>query len=508
MVRGKKAAPSHKGETPKPIAQPYQWPAPIRGWVLDESLAAPVAGGAILLDNFICTTTGVRVRGGCEKHATLPAAVKSMFTYKSASTEIIFAATDANIYNVSAPASPDVSPASSVSGITSGDYSAEQFGTAGGDFLMCVNGADTARLFNGTSWAFDTITGVASADLSHVWGYANRLFFVEKDTLRFWYLDVDSIGGAATSFSLAGVFTKGGSLLFGATWSMDAGDGLDDKCVFVSTEGEVAVYEGVNPSSVTDWRKVGVYQITKPLGKNATMQAGGDLLIATEVGLVPISAAINTDEAALEINSVSDTITPYWQSQVIRTNAPWEIIKWPQKNILIVSQPDATDKSCLVANLQTKAWSRVTGWETDCLGFYDGNGYFGSSNGLVYKMDATGSDDGLAYSCVFVSQHDSMGAMGMEKTVHQARPIFRANIEINPLISVQADYSSRFLPPPSAPPDTAPVTARYSGGQWTSIGRTGSTMALEVQLTFQNVETPDVELAVIDATYTIGALVA
>ncbi|TIR78102.1 MAG: hypothetical protein E5X19_32465, partial [Mesorhizobium sp.] len=75
--------------------------------------------------------------------------------------------------------------------------------------------------------------------LSFVWTYRSREFFIEKNTLTAWFLPVDAISGAASDFSLAGVFQKGGSLLCGGTWSLDAGDGVDDKCVFISTKGEV-----------------------------------------------------------------------------------------------------------------------------------------------------------------------------------------------------------------------------------------------------------------------------
>ena len=38
---------------------------------------------------------------------------------------------------------------------------------------------------------------------------------------------------------LSGAATKGGKLLFCATWSIDAGDGIDDKLVFCTDLGEL-----------------------------------------------------------------------------------------------------------------------------------------------------------------------------------------------------------------------------------------------------------------------------
>ena len=49
---------------------------------------------------------------------------------------------------------------------------------------------------------------------------------------------------------LSGAATKGGKLLFGATWSIDAGDGIDDKCVFVTDQGELLIFTGSDPSTV------------------------------------------------------------------------------------------------------------------------------------------------------------------------------------------------------------------------------------------------------------------
>lgn len=530
MVREKKRAPAHKGETPKIPAQTYTFPAPLRGWVLDESLALPTPGAALILDNWICTTTGIRPRGGSATWATLDAPVASMFTYTSTS-EKFFAATAGSIFDITAPADPDVTPTADVTGQASGYYSTAQFGTAGGDYLYAVNGADSAQLYDGSSWMAVTgvsspaITGVATSALSFVWSFANRLFFVEKDTMTAWYLPVDSIGGAASSFSLAGIFKKGGSLLFGATWSLDAGDGLDDKCIFVSTEGEVAVYQGTNPGSAADWAKVGVYDITRPLGGNATMQAGGDLLIATEVGLVPISKAINIDEAALAMQSVSSRITPYWQSQASAlTNYPWEVLKWPEKNIAIVSQPagDSDMGSCLVVNLQTQAWSRFKGFTTRCLGYYAGFAYSGGTDSIVRRLESSGSDSGEIYTSAYLGQFEDMGQMGMEKTVTMARATFQSAFEINPQVTVQTNFDTNLSAPPDASPDTDGGNwdaglwdvATWDAGarttnraQWNSVGRTGYKIAPEVQLTFGNTSTPNAELVSIDALFDVGAFV-
>lgn len=533
QVRPKKVVAVQKligGEPPQAVpSQSYTFPAPIRGWILNENLATVQPAGARILDNWLCTTTGVRVRGGSAKFATLPADVKSLFAYNS-TTDAFFAATAAGIFTITAPATPTTVLTATVSGLTSGDFATAQFGTAGGNYLYAVNGVDSAQLFDGSTWTAITgvsspaITGVTTSGLSQVWVFANRLFFVQKDTLNAWYLGVDSIGGAANSFSLAGVFRKGGSLLFGATWSLDSGAGLDDKCVFVSTEGEIAVYAGTNPGSAADWSLQGVYQMPKPLGKNAYTQAGGDLLIATDVGLIPISAAIQNDLAAIESKAVSAPIAPYWQEQARSIGGSWQIVKDLRRGVMYISQPDATSASptALAVNLLTGAWSRCTGWDTQCLGIFGDNAYFGSNDDCVYLMDATGSDDGDVYTAVYLGQAERI-AGGRQVTVRQMRAMFQTGSPIRPQLTALANFREEVSPPPSSPAnyttdawdsglwDTAIWDADaviVNEANWTATGITGSTIAPELQLSFGITPTPQVELVAIDAEFHAGAMVA
>lgn len=533
-VRAKKLAPVRKGQTPKPEALEYPFPAPTRGLILNEPLTRPQPGGARILDNWICDLSTIRVRKGYLKHATVTDPATELFNYKDGSTEKLFATTADSIYDITSPADPDVAPTADVSAQTSGDYSHEQFGTAGGQYLYAVNGADEAQLFDGSSWtqingaSSPAITGVTTDKFRHVWSFANRLFFIGDD-MDVWYLPVDSLGGAANKFSLAGVMKKGGRLLFGATWSLDSGDGLDDKWIVVSTEGEVAIYEGTNPGSAADWSKVGVYQIGRPLGRNATMQAGGDLLIATEIGLVPVSEAIRKDVAALSLGAVSRRIEPYWQTRAKGFSAqPWKIEKWPAENIMVVSQPETvtTLGTALIANLQTGAWSRFTGTDTRSIGYYGGDVYFGSNDGTVHKMQAAGSDNGMPYTAACLWQHDQMDLPDRQKTVAQMRPVFRSGTDIRPQIRALSNYSETLTSAPNAAADSATEgwdlstwdssnwDASAGGGvnpedsQWTAVGVTGHAIAPELQITFGGQTPPDAELIAISSTFWPGALVA
>ena len=122
-------------------SRPVTFPAPVRGLVTNTNLSQPVDQAALVLDNWFPTATGIQLRGGCAKYATLPAACTSVFAYQSGSTEALFAATGVAIYDITTVADPNAAPAAAVSSLTGGDWTFVQFQTSGGDFLVGGSGA-------------------------------------------------------------------------------------------------------------------------------------------------------------------------------------------------------------------------------------------------------------------------------------------------------------------------------------------------------------------------------
>ena len=510
-------------------ARPVTFPAPVRGWVTNTNLSAPVDQAALVLDNWIPGQTGIKVRGGCAKYATLPSACTAMWIYQSGSTEKLFAATGTAIYNITTVADPASAPAADVSSLTGGDWSFVQFETSGGDFLVGCNGADTPREYDGSSWSSSTMTGLTTSLLSHVWAFKNRLFFVEGGSMRFWYLAVGAKTGALTSFSLAGVFSKGGSILFGATWSLDAGDGVDDLCIIVSTMGEVAVYQGTNPSDASAWSLSGRYEIAAPLGKNAIERAGGELLVATVEGVVPISEAVSKDRAALSLSAISRAIEPDWTVAVKeRSGLPWSMLKVVEKNLMFIGTPSPSasiEKACYLVNLETGAWARYTGapWEIRAQAALLGVHYTGTGTGVIYQTDIGGSDDGLIYVAKYAGHFSPLGTNAAIKSCNLVRANFRATHAFIAQVSGSVDYSVAF---PSAPSsvanstedtwdtglwDTALWDAASASlsvtSNWQSIAKAGFVFAPQVQITSGITPKPDAELMSFDVQYETGAVV-
>lgn len=518
------------------IAKSTSVAAPSGGRVSNMSLATPDkrAGrpqGAYLLENWFPTQLGARMRGGSQKYATIgdgEDSVTALFAYSAGSVEELFAATATDIYDITTIADADETPVAAVTLQTGGDWVSVQFATSGGIFLTLVNGEDPLQLYDGSAFEAITgvstpaITGVTTSDLSYVWVYKQRQFFIEKDSLDAWYLDVDSISGAATKLPLGGVFTLGGSLLFGAAWSLDTGAGLSEQCVFVTTEGEVAVYQGIDPSTADDWQKVGVYRIGRPLGRKAHIRAGGDLIIATDLGFVPLSQAIQRDVAVLAPAAVSAPIAPDWAEEVAdRSFAEWHCTVWPTKQMVLVALPSDADNAAkmFIANAETGAWTDYTGWSGTCVQTWGSRCFFGSTLGRVIECEVTGFDDGAPYTASYVPLFEDLRSPASLKTPLMARAILRSTIDPQEKLSVQSDYTVTLPTAPDASGEeeaglwgTAEWGETAWGGErlqsifqkWQSVSGEGYALAPSIQITSGSTAPPLIDLVRIDLTYDAG----
>lgn len=387
-----------------------------------------------------------------------------------------------------------------------------------------AGGSATADGDEGTA-VLGAISNVTTSQLSQGWVYRNREYFVQRDTQSAWYLGAGAITGDADQLSLAGVFKRGGALLFGATWSLDAGDGVDDKCVFVSTEGEVAIYEGSYPDG-DDWRIVGRYDMPRPLGKNAHEQTGGDLLILTEMGAVPLSAVQTKDPSALEAAAVSANIGPDWRAEFLaRQGLPWEIVKWPSHNMMLVTLPVADDGDtdrCFVVNSLTGAWAEYS-WQTRCAVLHDGWLYFGDNDGAIHQAEVGGDHSGANVYHEYVGHAEHLGAMGAYKSVLQCRASFLSGVPFEPKLSVSADYRVSLGSAPDAA-DTGDAgewdvglwdVAKWDQGttpgqtttRWVSVGLSGNVLMPQIQVTSGSTQTPDAELVQFDLMAETGGVV-
>jgi hypothetical protein len=545
---------------PQQAAQSYRTiniPAPTRGLVESENEAFMQPGGALRQDNWWPTMRGVKLRGGsrrwCDLHgadAVVPPLgdparkpVISGFEYVFGSNRRMFAGQPTKLWDITT-----TSPTLVKSGTGSGNWASAQMSNASGNYLIAVNDAgDYPMRFDGSLWltldgaapGADQIknpgTGLPKTGLTYVWKYRNRLFFIEGGTMNAWYLGIDSIAGTLNIIPLSGSFSRGGRLLFGASWSIDAGDGIDDKCVFASDQGELVIFTGSNPGDAANWRQEGRYNISKPMGMNAHISIGGDLLIATVDGIVPVSQAITKTAEQLELAALTRPIKTTWREMVDGRSAyPWTMEKWDEVGLIFVTWPGGVPgkRMCGAANNVTGAWSRTVGWDAMCFTRLGADMFFGTQDGLIQQANRTGYDDatqgaggvisGTPYVASLVGGWELFQTAGSQVVWHQSRASFTSSQEqpFVPQLDATVDYEVIIPPAPPAGIDPGLLevwdqglwdVARWDqpgverapirNTLWVSIGKMGFSHAPIVQVTVAQQATPNVELIAIAATF-------
>ena len=123
------------------VSQTITVPAPVAGWNARDSIADMKPTDAVRLDNLYCTPYDVFLRSGYSNYATgMTGTINSLMSYSPPTgTAKLFAAVGANVYDVT---SGGVVGAAVISTRTSDKWQHVNFGTAGGNFLIAVNGAD------------------------------------------------------------------------------------------------------------------------------------------------------------------------------------------------------------------------------------------------------------------------------------------------------------------------------------------------------------------------------
>lgn len=515
--------------------------SPIGGWNARDSLAEMQPLDAVQLINFFPTPTDVTLRKGYSKASTgITGNVETLMNYANADgTSTIFAIAGGVIYDASASTAVSV-----LTGLTNSKFQHCMISTEGGNFLIGVNGADPAIIYDGTRWYkmattttaqtistitrggtgnltatlttasahglatgnrvvisgatesnyngtyYITVTGAStftytmatapSADATVVGTYTvlgitgvnssnlininmcqNRLFFVQKDTMTFWYLPVESIGGAALDFPLGSIARSGGYLQAMGTWTLDAGYGVDDLSAFVTSMGEVIVYKGTNPSDPNNWSEVGVWQMGQTFARRCFFKWGGDLLLLTQDGLVPMSSALQSSRLDPRVNLTDKIYFAITQAANSYYNEfGWQIILFASQNMLILNIPTAGGKEQYVMHTITKSWSKFTGINAYCWEVSGDNKIYFGSSGFVGDFYDTTSDAGNNIVATAQQAYSYFDTRGQLKRFTLVRPILQTD---NGLPTVLCGISTDF--------DTVPLTNQIAfNPSLTSVG--------------------------------------
>lgn len=327
----------------------------------------------------------------------------------------------------------------------------------------------------GTYVVAPAITGVDPRKLIHVNLYANRIFLVEKDSARVWYLPVNTIGGAALSLDLSPLLNLGGYLMAMATWTIDNADGVQEYAIFISSEGEIVMYAGTDPAVAENWVKAGRFRIGRPIGRRCFVRVGSDVILVTADGFIPLSKALLTDRSQIQ-DTISNKIINLVTSDVANysENFGWEPCLYPNGDKLIVNVPQSPGRIQYqyVMNTITGAWCRFTGWNANTFENFNTSLFFGGNLGatansaFVARCDTGFSDDGGYIFGEAKPAFQYFGFPGYQKQITMARPIFRLSGNLQATLAMDMDFADNY-------PVATPSFSGSAGTLWnTSLWNT------------------------------------
>jgi hypothetical protein len=501
--------------------------SPIGGWNNRDSLAEMPPLDAVQLVNFWPTPTDVQLRKGFTKTSIgITGKVNTLVNYPTSTGYTLFAFAEDKIYDATNATATVV-----FSGLSNSKWQYVNISTAGGDFVIAVNGVDPALIYDGTSWAYMAttqtaqtistitrggtgnltatvttaaphnlitgnrisisgataaeyngtyvitktgastftyvmatapaanatvvgsytitgITGVNSNTFVNVNLFKNRLYFCQNNSLSFWYLDVEAISGPATDFALGAFYRNGGFLQAMGTWTLDAGYGVDDFAVYVTSMGEILVYKGFDPSDPNNWAMVGLWQFGQTFSRRCFFKWGGDLLLLTQDGLLPLTAALQSSRLDPRIN-LTDKI--YYAvslaASAYANNFGWQINYLAEANMLILSIPTDLGMEQYVMNTINKSWSRFTGIEAYSFVVTGDKGMHFGGDGYVGLFFDSNSDNGANIVANCQQAYNYFESRGQLKRFTLIRPIFQTD---NGFPTVLCGISTDF--------DTIPLT--------------------------------------------------
>ena len=441
------------------VSSSKTYPAPTGGWNSRDSLVSMKPNEAVILDNWFPGTTECEVRKGWSTHCnglTAASVGKTLMVYSDASgNSKMFCATPTELFDVS---SGPTAVAQTI-GVTTRTVAAYQwwnFTEGNANYLMAFNGVDDPLYFNGTTWI--SITGAStplitcsdgSSPKSLVGGFPfkGRLILLKTASMNFYYGAAGAAGGTFTKFSLGAEAPRGGYLMAAANWTIDGGAGIDDHAVFVTSQGDVIVYKGTDPSSANTWAKVGTFQLDRPIGRDCIKQFGNDVLIITMGGIFLLGATIAANAVDRHVAISNKIENAFIESANAWSSVPgWSATHFQSRNALLINIPvtQSTKAFQYVMNTISKSWCRFTDWPAEEFTVFNDELYYATGT-EVRKCWAGDTDGGNNIVANAKTSFSYFNDYTSEKMFQLFRPVLRANGKLQYLTGFDVDFSETLL---------------------------------------------------------------
>lgn len=511
------------------------FPAPIGGVNAVDPLSTMELTDAIYSYNFIPSQYGLKVRRGYQAHVTgLDEQVRTFvpFIDEAGSGNVLFALTVDGIYDITASTdTPSVDTAFATDSGLAGWASWTNFTTIAGQNIALCDEENGYFIFDGSAWAAlvegtdpGEIEGVDPIELVFVTSWKGRLVFAQKDTAIMWYLPVGQITGEVLSFDFGNKFKHGGHLIGLFNWTIDGGEGVDDYLVALSSGGDVVVYKGTDPSTADGFALHGQWYVgTFPAGRRVASTIGGDLLLITGNGVIPLSQLVAGANVASKSSYTTQRISPLVNSKLRSTleDRGWEVTLLPQEDLLMITTPKEMGYPYFqfVQSLTSQGWFFYRGFPCTTGVTFDNKFFLGDEDGNVHIHQGSFDNvalDGSTFNFVefsLLTAFQNFGAPTRFKRVQFLRPMFLSSGA--PAVEIKAvyDYDLQEILPPSTTPlasDNAWGSAVWDLAVWgggsskLEIIRGGSGMGRKVAAALRGTCNGDMTLVEIECLMDIG----
>lgn len=451
---------------------PMSIPASVKGWDQISSLANMEPDHAVQLDNWIPRPGYLEIRRGSRVWAsglgTASSPVESVMAYNSPNlnNSKLFGVAGGTIYDATAGG---VASATTITGLSNSRLQYVNFTNAAvAAWLVAANGLNTPVIYDGSVWANMTLTGVTPSDIVSWAVWKGRLWCVLVNSTKVGYLANSAISGVVTTFDLGQQMSRGGYVTAISTWTQDSKQTVDEYIAFITSRGQVIVYQGTDPSTANTFALVGVYDLGAPIGRRCFLRISGNLWIICVDGILPMSEMMTMDRAAAAKVAPTTMIQNAMMNsaRLYSANFGWQFIEYAKGQLAILNIPQIENSTSVqyVMNTLTGAWCQFTGLQANCWEVLNDVPYFGSNDGSIYQWDY-GAGDGLnAVTATVQTAFNYFESRGHLKRWTMVRPILTTDGSVTPGVGLNIDFGTDA--PISIPSTASTVSALWDVALW------------------------------------------
>jgi len=345
------------------------------------------------------------------------------------------------------------------------------------NYSFIVNGTANIYSYDGTDFDLYTdFTGIAVGDLiTNTFISKDRVWFVYKATdgsSGVYYGDLGAISGALGKLPLN--FVGGGVCIMGGNFSQDSGVGLDDMTYFISNNGDVLIYTGIDFGVSPDdpFRLIQNFSISKPLGNRATENVNADVLVMTQNGLESLARNLAADRA--NIAPISDKINRFISQLTGQFDSyGWDLKYFKKMGCLWLSTPTGNSYILNIKDPTPKGEFAWTSFDINCnaLGVYNNDLYFTNLSGFYKYGGYNGDDTGSGSQTILCALEQAPNDLGYqdEKQFLALKPYFesQSTIEYQTAVIVDFERQERYYTPDYQPlSGTAWNTTPWNSFSW------------------------------------------